>query len=171
MTKQLLILACAALITVAVPGASAAQSVVVLKGKLTGAIINGQVVIVLDSGTELRLSPSDVDRVLTTLANASPPSNAGNKETLASTGRAPVGVESNAAIDARCATRWTANPEMQAYCRQQQREALAALQQRTMATTEQRTIRLKCRADWPDDFQMQKYCEDEQLKTSSRSSM
>jgi hypothetical protein len=60
---------------------------------------------------------------------------------------------------------------MQTYCRDQQREALAALQQRSMTTTEQQTIRLKCRADWPDDFHVQKYCEDERLKAPSRSSM
>jgi hypothetical protein len=143
-----------------VPRASAAQSVVVLKGTLTGAIINGQLVLVLDSGTELRLSPADVDRVLTGLANESQPNRSGN-----------TGVESNATIEARCASRWNANPEMHAYCRDQQREALAALQQRSMTTTEQQTIRLKCRADWPDDFHMQKYCEDERLKAPSRSSM
>jgi hypothetical protein len=159
MTKTLLLLACVAVMAI-VPRASAAQSVVVLKGKLTGAIINGQLVVVLDSGTELRLGPADVDRVLTGLANesASPP-------------RPSPGVESNATIEARCASRWKANPEMQTYCRDQQREALAALQQRSMTTTEQQTIRLKCRADWPDDFHMQKYCEDERLKAPSRSSM
>jgi hypothetical protein len=170
MTKTLLLLACAAVMAL-VPRASAAQSVVVLKGKLTGAIINGQLVLVLDSGTELRLSPADVDRVLTGLANESHSNSSGNKETLASPSRPSPGVESNATIEARCASRWKANPEMQTYCRDQQREALAALQQRSMTTTEQQTIRLKCRADWPDDFHMQKYCEDERLKAPSRSSM
>jgi hypothetical protein len=60
---------------------------------------------------------------------------------------------------------------MQALCRDQQREALAALRQRSMSTTEQRRIRAKCRSDWTDDFQMQKYCDEQQPKAPSRSSM
>jgi hypothetical protein len=109
--------------------------------------------------------------VLTNVANESQPNGVGKKQAVASAPGPTPGIESNATIEARCASRWKANAEMQAFCRDQQREALSALQQRSMTTAEQRGIRLKCRADWPDDFHMQKYCEDERLKTPSRSSM
>jgi hypothetical protein len=77
--------------------------------------------------------------------------------------------ESGSGIRMKCATDWPDDFRMREYCEKQQRDALRALQGRSMnATRDHETIRRKCAADWSDDFKMRDYCERQQLDALSR---
>jgi hypothetical protein len=85
--------------------------------------------------------------------------------------RSAVSPEAAAILDgikSKCASEWPDNFRMQAYCRDQQVEAIGKIVARNdsgvMDTKEGLVIRRKCRADWPNNYRMQNYCEEQQLR-------
>jgi len=82
--------------------------------------------------------------------------------TVPSVGSAPEEV-----IRRYCEKQWPDDFQMQAYCRKQQREALAELQSLRAEGVPAETfaeIRRGCASQWPDDFSMRLYCERQQLE-------
>jgi signal transduction histidine kinase len=71
-------------------------------------------------------------------------------------------------IKEKCAQEWPKDFRMQAYCIDQQEEAVKALLARGMDSSDLRTIRENCRAEWLDDFRMRNYCEVQQLEALAR---
>src|ERR1700687_5158791 len=78
-----------------------------------------------------------------------------------------VGSAPEEVIRRYCEKQWPDDFQMQAYCRKQQREALAELQSLRAEGVPAETfaeIRRGCASQWPDDFSMRLYCERQQLE-------
>jgi hypothetical protein len=75
-------------------------------------------------------------------------------------------------ITSKCAKEWPTDFRMQAYCQQQQVEALGKLATRHQSGALQHaagaTIRATCASEWPNDPRMTNYCEEQQLKGLAR---
>lgn len=120
---------------------------------------NGKVTLTLASGTKITVPLSDLDIPMMRQLSGQP---GGAPEPLVSPSQA------QAIYTTKCQKDWPADFRMQSYCLDQQREAVTALQRRTMASPEQQTIRGKCAKDWPADFRMRDYCETQQLEALAK---
>lgn len=122
---------------------------------------DGKVTLTLASGAKITVALTDIDiPLMRQISGAAQPS--GTSEALVSPS------QSSAILTAKCQKEWASDFRMQSYCIDQQKEALTALQRRTMASPEQRTIRTRCSAEWPQDFRMRDYCENQQLEALAK---
>jgi hypothetical protein len=75
--------------------------------------------------------------------------------------------ETESSIKPYCKKEWPTDYEMQKYCVDEQKKALAKLLEERPDDIPSKIfdgIRKKCREDWPNDYKMRLYCEKKQIK-------
>jgi len=153
----------------ALPAVATAQSpaYVVLKirntpGSLGSPDANGRVTLTLASGDRVTVSVLDIDiermKSLTGMPGNTSSSTPPMQELLLSPSMAET------TLRAKCEEEWNTDFRMRSYCESQQKDALAALRQRTISTSDTAAIRRQCSSEWPRDFRMMNYCEEQQLQ-------
>jgi hypothetical protein len=151
---------------------ASAQSVVVLRlGASSTAFPNpdldGRITLTLSSGTRITIPATDIDvpqtRTASGLATTPPPLVPSMIDLLLS----PIGAEDT--LRRKCLDDWRDDARQRATCESRQREALAALKNRTMSfSNDRRAIRSKCALESPGDFRLMNNCEEQQLKAVVR---
>jgi hypothetical protein len=79
-----------------------------------------------------------------------------------------IPANTNQIIEQKCTQEWPSDFRMRAYCQQQQREGVAALNRGRPNSVSQDAfaiIRGKCANDWSRDFNMRAYCENQQYES------
>lgn len=79
--------------------------------------------------------------------------------------------EADDIIEQHCGRQWPDDFSMQAYCLDQQRQAVVKLREGGPVDIPDEvfnSIRLKCANEWPDDYSMRVYCEEQQVTAFRR---
>jgi hypothetical protein len=152
---------------------ASAQSVVVLRlGTSSTAFVNpgpdGRVTLTLASGTRITVPATDLDVARTrTVSGLATTSGGPPPPSMIDLLLSPIGAEDT--LRRKCLDEWRNDQRQRATCEGRQREALAALKNRTMSFNNERSaIRSKCSLESPDDFRLMNNCEEQQLKALVR---